>query len=76
MYKKDITVSPNRQRSYSWRNRVRDPALTTMLAVQCIIIFASPFAAMGYEGIREALQLLFCNRPVMAALRRVCGLGW
>jgi hypothetical protein len=52
-------VSPNRQRSYSWRNRVRDPALTTMLAVQCIIIFASPFAAMGYEGIREALQLLF-----------------
>jgi hypothetical protein len=52
-------MSPNRQRSYSWRNRARDPALTTMLAVQCIIIFVSPFAAMGYEGIREALQLLF-----------------
>ena len=30
-----------------------------MLAVQCIIIFVSPFAAMGYEGVREALQLLF-----------------
>ena len=52
-------MSPNPQRSYSWRNRARDPALTTMLAVQCIIIFVSPFAAMGYEGIREALQLLF-----------------
>ena len=52
-------MSPTRQRSYSWRNRVRDPALTSMLAVQCIIIFASPFATMGYEGTREALQLLF-----------------
>ncbi|MGA8759950.1 MAG: potassium channel family protein [Stellaceae bacterium] len=68
MDKKDITVSPNRQRSYSWRNRVRDPALTTMLAVQCIIIFASPFAAMGYEGIREALQLLFFAFTILVCL--------
>ena len=30
-----------------------------MLAVQCLIILAAPFAAMGYEGVREALQLLF-----------------
>jgi hypothetical protein len=52
-------VSPTRHRSYSWRNRVRDPALTTMLAVQCVIIFCAPFAAMGYEGVREVLQLLF-----------------
>jgi len=52
-------VSPTRHRSYSWRDRVRDPALTTMLAVQCVIIFCAPFAAMGYEGVREVLQLLF-----------------
>ena len=49
-YKKEFAMSPNRQRSYSWRNRARDPALTTMLAVQCIIIFVSPFAAMGYKA--------------------------
>ena len=52
-------MSPTRHRSYSWRDRVRDPALTTMLAVQCVIIFCAPFAAMGYEGVREVLQLLF-----------------
>jgi hypothetical protein len=63
IYKKEFAMSPNRQRSSSWRSRVRDPALTTMLAVQCIIIFVSPFAAMGYEGIREALQLLFSPLP-------------
>jgi hypothetical protein len=63
-------VSPNRQRSYSWRNRVRDPALTTMLAVQCIIIFVSPFAAMGYEGVREALQLLFAFTFLVCLLSR------
>ncbi len=52
-------MSPTRHRSYSWRDRVRDPALTAMLAVQCVIIFCAPFAAMGYEGVREVLQLLF-----------------
>jgi hypothetical protein len=52
-------VGPNKRRSYLSRDRVRDRALTTMLAVQCLIIFAAPFAGMGYEGIREALQLLF-----------------
>jgi len=30
-----------------------------MLAVQCLIIFAVPFAAMGYDSVREALRLLF-----------------
>ncbi len=30
-----------------------------MLVVQCLIILAAPFAAMGYQGVREALQLLF-----------------
>jgi hypothetical protein len=44
---------------YSWRDRARDPALTTMLAVQCLIIFSEPFAAMGFETVRDAVQLLF-----------------
>jgi hypothetical protein len=52
-------VGPNKRQSYFWRYRARDQALTAMLAVQCLIIFAAPFAAMGYEGVREALQLLF-----------------
>ena len=47
------------QRSNAWRYRVRDPAFTAMLAAQCLIIFAVPFAAMGYEGVREGVALLF-----------------
>lgn len=43
----------------SWRDRVRDPALTAMLAVQCLIIFSEPFDAMGFETVSEAVQLLF-----------------
>ena len=46
-------------RSYSWRDRVRDPALTAMLAIQCLIIFSEPFDAMGFEAVSEAVQLLF-----------------
>jgi hypothetical protein len=46
-------------RRYSWRDRVRDPALTTMLGVQCLIIFSEPFDAMGFETVSEAVQLLF-----------------
>jgi hypothetical protein len=44
---------------YFWRDRARDQAFTTMLAVQCLIIFSVPFAAMGYEGVREVVALLF-----------------
>jgi hypothetical protein len=44
--------------SFFWRYRVRDRALTTMLAVQCLVIFVSPFATMGYEGVYVALLLL------------------
>jgi hypothetical protein len=29
-----------------------------MLAVQCLVIFAAPFATMGYEGVNEAMQVL------------------
>ena len=47
------------QRAGAWRNRVRDLGFTAMLAVQCLIIFAIPFAAMGYEGLREVVALLF-----------------
>src|SRR5271165_5996437 len=50
---------PKRNRPYSWRDRARDPALTTMLAVQCMIIFSEPFAAMGFVVVRDAVQLLF-----------------
>ena len=49
----------NVHRPDSWRDRARDPALTAMLAVQCLIIFAAPLAAMGWGGVREGLQLLF-----------------
>jgi Ion channel len=30
-----------------------------MLAVQCLIIVSAPFAAMGFEIVRETMQLLF-----------------
>ena len=47
------------QRADTWRNRARDPAFTAMLVAQCLIIFAIPFAAVGYEGVREVVALLF-----------------
>ena len=49
----------DRIRRYSWRDRVRDPALTAMLVVQCLIIVSEPFDAMGFENVSEAVQLLF-----------------
>ena len=56
-------MRPQRVRSenrrYSLRDRARDPALTAMLAVQCLIIFSEPFDAMGFETVSEAVQLLF-----------------
>ena len=56
-------MRPQRVRSenrrYSWRDRARDPALTAMLAVQCLIIFSEPLDAMGFETVSEAVQLLF-----------------
>ena len=50
---------PARQRFRAWRNQARNLAFTAMLVVQCLIIFAIPFAAMGYEGVREVVALLF-----------------
>jgi len=47
------------QRADTWRNRARDPAFTAMLVAQCLIIFAIRFAAVGYEGVREVVALLF-----------------
>ena len=47
------------ERSDAWRDRARDLAFTTMLAAQCLIIFAVPFAAMGYDEVREVVALLF-----------------
>src|SRR3974377_2629087 len=49
----------NGHRRYTWRDRARDPALTAMLAVQCLIIFSEPLDAMGFETVSEAVQLLF-----------------
>jgi|HubBroStandDraft_6_1064221.scaffolds.fasta_scaffold1010735_1 hypothetical protein len=46
-------------RLQSWRDRVRDPVLTSMLVVQCLIIFvAAPCAAAGYPGSGITLELL------------------
>jgi hypothetical protein len=42
------------------RDRIRDPALTMMLIVQCLVIFvAAPCTASGYPGSDAALELLF-----------------
>ena len=42
----------------SWRERARDPALTSILAMQCfILLVASPGAATGYWGGSLALQV-------------------
>ena len=46
-------------RRYSWRDRARDPALTAMLGVQCLIIFSEPLDTIGFETVSEAVQLLF-----------------
>ena len=58
----------NRYPSYSWRDRAHEPAFTMMLAVQCLIMLAAPFAAMGYEGVREAVQLLFFAFTILVYL--------
>jgi len=51
------------ERSDPWRHRARDLAFTAMLIAQCLIIFAIPFAAIGYEGVREVVALLFFILP-------------
>ena len=46
--------------TFRWRAGGSDhPALTAMLAVQCLIIVSEPFDAMGFENVSEAVQLLF-----------------
>jgi hypothetical protein len=53
-------VAANPDRFRLLRDRIRDPALTTMLIVQCLIIFAAaPCVASGYRGSDAALELLF-----------------
>jgi hypothetical protein len=53
---------------YSWQRRVRDPAFTTMLALQVLVIFATPLAAMGLERLRETLQLLLLAFTLLVCL--------
>ena len=47
------------KRPDAWQYRVRDLAVTMMLVAQFLIIFAAPFATMGYGGAREVMALLF-----------------
>jgi hypothetical protein len=39
-----------------------------MLAVQCLVIFAAPFATLGYEGAHEALLLLLFAFTLLVCL--------
>ena len=54
-----------------WRSEVRDPALTIMLVVQCLVIFiAAPCAAGDYLGshaLMEALFLLFAALVILVS---------
>jgi hypothetical protein len=53
-------VGPSVDKLHNWRDRLRDPALTAMLIVQCLLIFVgAPCAAAGYSGSDVALELLF-----------------
>ena len=56
------------RRSSLWRNRARDPAFTAILTVQIIIIFVTPFAAMGYQVVRDIIQLLFLVFTILVYL--------
>src|SRR4051812_15748502 len=47
------------RRFYSWRDRIRDPALTGMLILQtATILVAAPSAAVGFVGWGLELDLL------------------
>ncbi len=63
-------VTENRQAG-SWRDRVREPALSALLAVQCLMIFvAAPFVAAGYYGSRigaEAAGLAFAVLVILVS---------
>jgi hypothetical protein len=49
----------NALKSYLWRDRTHDLALTALLIVQCLIIsVGAPFAAIGGPGSRELLEFL------------------
>lgn len=53
---------------YLWKRRVRDPAFTTMLVLQVLIIFSTPLATMGLERLRETLQLLLLVFTLLVCL--------
>lgn len=57
------------RQSRSWRDRVRDPALTALLVVQCLMIFvAAPFVAADYYGSRLAMELTGLAFAVLVVL--------
>ncbi len=52
-------MSLDTRQPYSWRDRAREPALTAILAVQCLTIFlVAPAAVIGVLGAHELLELL------------------
>src|SRR5215475_3336930 len=54
----EVAVDTEIERLGSWRERAHDPALTTLLAVQCfVLLIAAPAAATGHLSGRIALQL-------------------
>jgi hypothetical protein len=58
--RQEFAVTTGLRQLYVWRDQVRDPALTIMLIVQCLLIFVvAPSATVGYPGSRAALELLF-----------------
>ena len=53
----------------SWQDRVRDPALTALLIVQCLLIFvAAPVAAAGFRGSRIASEVVLIAFAVLVVL--------
>jgi hypothetical protein len=56
--KKEVVVDIEMEHRTAWRERARDPALTTLLAVQCfILLVAAPAAATGAWSGRIAIEL-------------------
>lgn len=52
-----------------WQDRVRDPALTALLIVQCLLIFVTaPFAAAGFKGSRIASEVVLIAFAVLVVL--------
>ncbi len=57
------------RRFWVWRDRFREPALTTMLVVQVLIILVgAPYSALGYPGARATMGSLVMIYALLAIL--------